>query len=456
MSTATAPLPPSPAAGPEPTAAPVNVDVERLLVGGRTKCPIYDDRGVFLLAADTVITADLKRRLRDRGIMKLALQEADLANTTLAGTSASDVAESLGSSVQIDPEVVARLDAVIDAGVLRVNNSGLSVRDQLVVHGRKGYDPDVHETLVRKHTALCETMDEMLKDALRGRPIGGDAVASVAATYLSGLVSDVDSSLSLATAVSDDRTLADHALKTTLLAMALGVEMGFDADNVRQLGAIGLVQDWGMIRVPRAVRESSEPLNEVDVNEIQKHPIYVLDLLAHVGGLPRSAGIVAYQVHERPDGSGYPRGRSGNKIHPFARVLHVADAFVAMTSPRPYRPALMPYGALECLLRQASLRRVDSDVVRALLQVQSLFPIGSYVQLSDGSTAQVLRRNGSKYMKPIVRVTHLPDGEPTHPTDDAQVIDLSQATVTVNHAIPSPSRQEIAFTSDRLESVTQR
>ena len=66
-------------------------------------------------------------------------------------------------------------------------------------------------------------------------------------------------------------------------------------------------------------------------------------------------------------------GKLGESIHLFARILNVADAYRAIRSPRPFRAALKPYAAMECLVRQTNAGDVDSQVVRALLSVMSLF-----------------------------------------------------------------------------------
>ncbi len=190
------------------------------------------------------------------------------------------------------------------------------------------------------------------------------------------------------------------------LEMAIGVEMGLDATNVRHLSFAGLIHDWGMLRVPEKIRNAPRRLTSTGFLHIQKHPIHVLEILQCVSGILSVVPVVCYQIHERINGTGYPRARSGNAIHQFARILQVADAYVALTSPRPFRPPLMPYAAMECLVRLSRDRAVDPAVVRSLLQVLSLFPLGSFVTLTDGSVGRVLRRNGSHYTSPIVQLMH--------------------------------------------------
>src|SRR5437764_11964815 len=159
-----------------------------------------------------------------------------------------------------------------------------------------------------------------------------------------------------------------------------------------------------MAHVDPVICNARRVLSRAEFLEVQKHPIYTLEILRTLSGIPNIVPLICYQVHERPNGTGYPRGRSRDTIHPCARILQVADSYLALTSERSFRQALMPHAAMECLLRQASDNLIDGDAFRGLLRVLSLFPIGSLVKLSDGSTARVLRRNGTNYQSPIVLI----------------------------------------------------
>src|SRR5208283_5410057 len=109
-----------------------------------------------------------------------------------------------------------------------------------------------------------------------------------------------------------------------------------------------------------------------------RHPVAVFDVLQHHWDhIPAAARMTAYQVHERCDGSGYPRGRTGGQITELSRVAAVADAFVALVSPRPYRPSMIPYYAMETMLKLVRRGLFDHRFVRALLETVSLFPLGS-------------------------------------------------------------------------------
>jgi hypothetical protein len=150
-------------------------------------------------------------------------------------------------------------------------------------------------------------------------------------------------------------------------------------------------------------------------------------------------------MHERCNGSGYPRGRTAKQIHELAKVAAVADVFLALCSTRPHRPALMPYYALERMLHGVKDGLFDAVVVRALLKTVSLFPVGSFVRISDGRIGKVLRSNGEDYARPVVAAWK-PGADP----NESIVVDLSQepdlrviaALATAEFQAPAPAAPE--------------
>lgn len=423
----------------------VTIDIESLILGRELSFPIHDAKGVLLLAGGVTITPEFKRRLIARGLTTVVVHTDDVAHTTLNAT----LLEHTPATFKVDQELAAKLDSIINAAPMTVVNTGPSHRTSMVVKGRSAYDPTMKDELLSQHRSASASLDEMFNKILQGGDLSTDQVTGIVSSYLTSMTADVDHVLSVTISeVSQDHALADHALKMALLSMAIGIEMGLDAENVRKIGLCGLVQDWGMTRVPKQIREATGVLTPVEVYEIQKHPIYVLKILDKISWMPKLVQVVAYQVHERPDGSGYPRGRSGKTIHQFARILHVADAYTAMTASRPGRRPMIPYSAIECLIRQAQKNRVDPAVVRCLLQILSLFPIGSFLTLSDASIAKVLRRNGNDYAHPIVLCIQDKHGNPADPFDDASLIDLSKSELTIVQALPTPGRDEVGLSPE--------
>ena len=128
----------------------------------------------------------------------------------------------------------------------------------------------------------------------------------------------------------------------------------------------GLLHDLGRTGVPNSIWDKPGALTEGERERVRLHPYYTERALARPAALAR-LGLVAAAHHERCDGSGYHRGLGGASLSPTARVLAAADAYHAMTEPRPHRPALDPVRAADELRRDVRAGRFDADAAEALL-----------------------------------------------------------------------------------------
>jgi len=421
----------------------LSIDIDQLILGRELSLPIHDSKGVLLAGPGTQITADLKNRLLSRGVKSVLLDEFDAAKVTLCQIDEETVFPELENKLN------ERLEGLIRSGMMSVRNTGPSVREKVVRHGRTGYNAEQQAKVAAENEENAAAVDEVLGDAINGEELDAERMDAVAESCINNLVADVDGMLTAGMAGGDgSTTVAEHSLNVSSLGMAIGMELGLDDANLRVLGIAGLLSDLGMIQVPRSVREAARSLTDVEFVEIQKHPIRTANILEHVQGMPTIVQIIAYQIHERPDGAGYPRGRTKQSIHPFAMILHVADAFTAMTSTRSYRPALMPYTAMTTLLAEAANGGVDPNAVRGLLNLVSLFPIGSFITLSDGSVAKVLRASPGNYMNPIVGRVQGADGG-LLADDDSSLVDLSTSELQVIQALPTPGQSQIAADESR-------
>lgn len=434
-----------------PNEKKLKVSCDQLIVGRSLDHPLYDAHGVLLLAEGALITSELKRNLRSRNITEVEISKSDATKLSLSTDQLAELFSRRGA-FSFDTEMTSKLDTIIDSGLMSVKNDGPALKESVVFHGRKAYSNEKRESLLMQHQSASESLDSMIKDVLKGGRVDGAGIAGMTANFLSDLTSDTDSLMSVAFEARSDAALADDSLKTSMYGMAIGLEMGLDAENIRKIGLIGIVQNWGMVRVPKAVRYSQRSLTDKEFLEIKRHPIYTLEMLEKVSGFSAVVPLVAYQMHEQINGRGYPRGRSGRSIHLFARILQVADAYVAMTSARPHREALMPYVAMSSLLGYTKIRKFDPDVVRAFLLAMSLFPIGSAVVLEDSRVGIVYRRNGNNYNQPIVKVLQNPDGTLADAADPSSIVDLGESNLQVVQALPTPGRKEL--TSDTRPAPT--
>jgi putative two-component system response regulator len=162
-----------------------------------------------------------------------------------------------------------------------------------------------------------------------------------------------------------DPYTAGHQHRVASLACAMAEEMGLPDLVIDVIRMAGSVHDIGKISVPSEILSKPSRLNENEMNLIKDHSNVGFAILSKVRFQSPVAEIVR-QHHERMNGSGYPEGLSGQHILLEARILSVADVVEAISSHRPYRPALGIDKALEEILRNRGAL-YDSDAVDACL-----------------------------------------------------------------------------------------
>ncbi len=177
---------------------------------------------------------------------------------------------------------------------------------------------------------------------------------------------ELASLLSLAEALDlRDSGSVSHCHRVGRLAELTARELGLPLDAVERVRLAGILHDVGRVGIPDALVRKAGPLTDDEWALVRSHPEIGARMVETTDFDDIRSWILLH--HERPDGRGYPGGRSWQRVPLEARILGVADAYEAMTSDRPYRDALAPDEAAS-LLREGAGRQFDADVVDALLR----------------------------------------------------------------------------------------
>lgn len=399
--------------------------LNRLAPGVRLKLPIYDEQNVLLLAGGVVITTALLSRLIQRGLTTIRVHRSEVDRLThVVGSRLGRNSRPSGASEGIHqpPRVGEGLASQYveppapSLGLIRCSGDLLR---KVPRHGTKPFDRSKVEAVSRNYLgALREVVG--LYDSQRGVKAGEiDTLEGISESCLSSIMEDIDVFVRQGIVPENDKYPPRHGQQTAMLAMAMGANIGIDKKDLIDLGVGCLAHDLGMLFLRDKVFAREESLSSMAFLEITKHPGITFDLMRDVDQMANTARMVAYQIHERCNGEGYPRGRVASQIHPLAKVAAVADSYLAMISPRPHRDGIPPYVAMERMLRGTRQGLYDPIAVRALLRTVSLFPIGSYVELSDGRHGRVVRACGDAYATPIVEAW-----ETKSPLAESEIVDL--------------------------------
>jgi len=151
-----------------------------------------------------------------------------------------------------------------------------------------------------------------------------------------------------------DPYTAGHQQRVSSLAYAIASEMGYEGAFLEGIRVVGLLHDVGKIGVPIEILSKPGRISEDEFRMIKTHPMVGHEILKGIE-FSRPIADIILQHHEKLDGSGYPNGLKGNEISIEARIISVADVVEAMSSHRPYRPALGIENALSEILNNKGI-----------------------------------------------------------------------------------------------------
>ena len=164
-----------------------------------------------------------------------------------------------------------------------------------------------------------------------------------------------------------DPYTSGHQLKVSKLSTAIAQEMKLPPDKIEGIRIASLVHDIGKISIPSEILSKPSKLSEIEDKLIKNHSQIGYDILKSID-FPYPVAQIVLQHHERLNGSGYPQGLKGDDILLEAKIIAVADVIEAMSSHRPYRPALGINKALEEIYQNQGIL-YDPEVVNACIRL---------------------------------------------------------------------------------------
>jgi HD-GYP domain-containing protein (c-di-GMP phosphodiesterase class II) len=200
-----------------------------------------------------------------------------------------------------------------------------------------------------------------------------------------------------------ERKIAASVVNATILATIMGAVLRLTGHRLIQLATGAFLHDIGMVKVPKAILRKKEKLSAEELNQIRTHPIHAYRVISKELKYPEEIGVIALQHHERWDGQGYPRHLHGEDINLAARIVAVADAYVAMINERPHRDSMIGYSAMKNVLSDNG-RHFDPRVLKAFLESMGIYPIGSIVQLNNSAIGRVTVTHTEAPLRPSVEL----------------------------------------------------
>jgi putative two-component system response regulator len=288
-----------------------------------------------------------------------------------------------GHDVILASDGAAALDAVHrhepDVILLDV---AMPTLDGLEVCRRLKSDPATHLTPVVLITGQTE-----LNDRIRGIEAGADEFLSKpvhphelrarvrSLSRVKNLINALDSAeaafITLALTIeARDPYTKGHCERLASHAVRLGRALGVDHEDLQALHRGGYLHDVGKVGVPDSVLLKPGPLTDEEMLLMRQHPEIGDNLCAPLQSLRRVRPIILCH-HERLDGSGYPAGLKGDEVPLLAQIVGIVDVYDALTSHRPYRPALTPRNAIDHLIADTETGKFDRRHIDVFLETLS-------------------------------------------------------------------------------------
>lgn len=201
-----------------------------------------------------------------------------------------------------------------------------------------------------------------------------------------------------------------HSARTTILALVIGEKLKWPNHKLIELGMSAVLHEIGMLKIPESIHNKTGALDEKEKKVIATHPIFGFRMLKEFT-LPRDVLLGVLEHHERINGTGYPQNIQGEKISMFGKIIAVACSYDAQVSNRPHREGKNAHVTMMQLLKEMQ-SLYDETVMRTLLMILSIYPIGSYVRLNNGQIGKVINSDDENPKFPHVKLLLRENGAP--------------------------------------------
>ena len=200
---------------------------------------------------------------------------------------------------------------------------------------------------------------------------------------------------------NEDELTYTQSFNAALLCGAFAGWLGLSEEKKRMLILCGFYYDIGKWKLPAEILWKPGKLSDQEFELVKQHTLLGYKLVKNDTALNEDIKMCILMHHEKMDGTGYPCKITGDKINEYARFLSIVDTYIAMASPRTFRPAFTPLQIIGNF--EKNLEKYDISILMPLIEKISNAQIGTTVVLNDGSEWEVMIINKNPYSRPTLR-----------------------------------------------------
>lgn len=227
-----------------------------------------------------------------------------------------------------------------------------------------------------------------------------DTAANVTNSLVGSIMDNEAVALNIDTLKFSDEYTFQHSVDVATIAMLIAKNSDMSEAEIQKIGMAGLLHDMGKSKIPNEILNKAGKLTEEEFAIMKNHSVFGYQILKEKGGIPQEVLMGVLQHHEKLNGKGYPMNVAVDKIHPYAKILSIADIYDALVTERPYKKAFSQQDAIEMIM--AMTDKLDITFMRSFLGIVILYPVNSIVTLSNGEKAKVLKNNPQYPLRPKV------------------------------------------------------
>ena len=257
------------------------------------------------------------------------------------------------------------------------------------------------ELVKESYAEAREAIQEVMWEAKFGKSLNVAGVRKIINKMMKSALRNPDALTCFALIRKKDEYTAMHSLRTAILSLVFGRQLGLAPEELELLGLGALLCDVGKMKIPSEILNKPAALTADEMLMVKGHVTWGAEILGKANQIPAAVIEVAHRHHERYDGSGYIDRLQGEDIGLFSLITGIVDYYDAVTSDRVYRTGISSYAALQKMYEwRGSL--FQPQLVEKFIQCLGIYPVGSVVELNTGEIAVVAALNRMQRLKPRV------------------------------------------------------
>jgi putative nucleotidyltransferase with HDIG domain len=285
-----------------------------------------------------------------------------------------------------------------------------SVSDLLATpYARPEVKKDFSETLTNAKKLQSDGLDfisQSMEQLQLGKPVNMDEADVITGSIVESLSDNYNALMCLTQLRNKDSYLLQHSFNVSVFMGMLAASLNIQGEDLDRLVTGALLHDVGKINVDDEILHKPGKLTAEEWQEMRMHVTYGETHLQKIPGLAQEIMDICAQHHERLDGTGYPRGLSGDEIPTHSRMASIVDVYDAITADRVYHSGMAPTLALRSMLEWSEKDGLDKDLLYQFIRCLSIYPQGSFVLLSNQLIGIVQSVHPTLVNKPQVSVVY--------------------------------------------------